>query len=388
MKKIIVLVAFFALCRPVSAFFPSFYGARSLALGYSSLAFNYDCNAVYLNPALLNSLSAPLGGYQYSSSFLDHQDFSGLLQKISAANLGDFQNLDAAKKSDLWESLQEVFSLKSGINGFQLRNPGYAGKGYGLAVAFVDSAIVFPLDSAILAKPVETVTNADIAALRVRFIGFHYVNYSVAFSFSLGQGVAVGVAVHYLKGRAGQFDLAVTAAPFQTSAGAKEYLQYAWDAAQNDFSKLNFDLGVSADLGAYFKAGLVVRNADSPLIATGAGELHLVRRMIAGLTFRPDSQLGISLDIDVAKSDLYYSGQKVQPVSLGVEKGFFQNKFFLRAGLLDDLAAKYFLGGNAKVIYGLGLGFNLASFLVDFAMGLDGSGKLKNIAVSGFYLIR
>lgn len=359
-----------------------------MALGYSSLAFNYDGNAVYLNPALLNSLSAPLGGYQYASSFLDHQDFSGLLQKISAADLDDFQNLDAARKNDLWERLQEVFSLKSGINGFQLKNPGYAGKGYGLAVAFVDSAIVFPLDSDILVKPVEAVTNADIAALRMRFIGFHYTSYSFAFSFSLAQGVAVGGAFHYLKGRAGQFDLAVTTAPFQPSAGAKEYLQYAWDAAQNDFSKLNFDLGISADLGAYFKAGLVVRNAANPLIATGVSELRLVRRVIAGLTFRPDSQLGISLDIDVAKSDLYFSGQKVQPVSLGVEKGFFQNKFFLRAGLLNDLTAAYFLGRNAKVIYGAGLGFNLASFLVDLAVGLDGSGKVKNLAVSGFYLIR
>ncbi|MCX6558574.1 MAG: hypothetical protein NTW95_14280 [Candidatus Aminicenantes bacterium] len=388
MKKIIVIVAFLALFRPVSAFFPYFFGARSLALGYSSLAFNYDCNAVYLNPALLNSLAAPLGGYQYASSFLDHQDFSGLLQKISAVNLGDFQNLDAARKNDLWERMQEVFSLKSGINGFQLKNPGYAGKGYGLAVAFVDSAIVFPLDSDILAKPVETVTNADIAALRMCFIGFHYTSYSFAFSFSLAQGVAVGGAVHYLKGRAGQFDLAITAVPFQPSAGTKEYLQYAWDAAQNDFSKLNFDLGISADLGAYFKAGLVVRNAANPLIATGVSELRLSRRMIAGLTFRPDKQLGISLDIDVAKSDLYYNGQKVQPVSLGVEKGFSQNKFFLRVGMLNDLAATYFLGRNAKVIYGVGLGFNLASFLVDVAMGLDGSGKVKNLAVSGFYLIR
>ncbi|MCX6553654.1 MAG: conjugal transfer protein TraF [Candidatus Aminicenantes bacterium] len=388
MKKTIIIAVFFALSRPALAFFPYFYGARSLALGYSSLAFNYDCNAVYLNPALLNLLSAPLGGYQYASSFLDHQDFSGLLQKISAFNLGDFQNLDLVKKNELWERLQEVFSLKSGINGFQLKNPGYVGKGYGLAVSFVDSAIIFPLDSDILAKPVEGVTNADIAALRMRFIGFHYTSYSFAFSFSLSQGVAIGGTVHYLKGRAGEFDLAISAAPFQPSAGAKEYLQYAWDAAQNDFSKLNFDLGINADLGSYFKVGLVVRNAANPLIATGVRELRLPRRVIAGLTFRPDSQWGISMDIDVTKSDLYYSGQKLQPVSLGVEKGFFQNKFFLRAGLLNDLGAKYFLGRNAKVIYGVGLGFNLASFLVDFAMGLDGMGHMKNLAVSGFYLIQ
>jgi hypothetical protein len=388
MKKIIVIAAFLVLARPVSAFFPFFYGARSLALGYSSLAFNYDCNAVYLNPALLNSFSMPLGGYQYASSFLDHQDFSGLLQNIGLADLADFENLDAARKNDLWQRLQEAFSLKSGINGFQLKNPGYAGKGYGLAVSSVDAAVVFPLDSDVLAKGAEAVTQGDIDSLRVRFIGFHYTSYSFAFSFPLGQGVAVGGAVHYLKGRAGQLDLALDAAPFQPPAGASDYLQYAWDAAANDFSKFNFDLGISADIGAYFKAGLVARNATNPLIAAGEAEIRLPRRVTAGLTFRPDSQLGIYLDVDVARSDLYHNGQKVQPVSLGVEKGFFQNKFFIRAGLLNDLAATYFLGRKSKVVYGIGLGFNLAHFLVDVGMGVDGAGKVKNLAVSGFYVIR
>ena len=57
-------------------------------------------------------------------------------------------------------------------------------------------------------------------------------------------------------------------------------------------------------------------------------------------SFRPDSQLGVFLDIDVAQGDLFHNGQEVQPVSLGVEKGLFQNKFFLRAGFLGDLSSK------------------------------------------------
>jgi hypothetical protein len=252
----------------------------------------------------------------------------------------------------------------------------------------LDSAIVFPLANNVLAKPAEQISNADIASLQMRFLGFHYTKYSFSYSFSLSQGLALGATIHYLKGKASEFNVAIVDAPFRPSSGAKDYIQYAWSAAQKDFNKFNLDLGVSADLGLFFKVGLLVRNIANPVITTEIRDLLLPRRVIAGLAFRPDSQWGIYLDIDVSRIDLYHNGQKVQPVSLGVEKSFFQNKLFLRAGFLNDLNEKYFLGRNANILYGIGLGFNLASFLVDFALGLDGLGHVKNLGVSGFYMIK
>ena len=388
MKKTALTIIGCAFFLPAFSFFPFFHGARSLALGYSSLAFNYDFNAIYLNPALLNSLATPLGGYQFASSFMDHSGFAGQLQKISAADLENFDGLSMVQKTDLLERLKDVFSLKSGINGFQTKNPGYAGKGYGLAVEFVDAAIVFPLAGDILAKPAEQVSAADIAALQMRFIGLHYSDYSIAYAFSLSQGLSLGASLHYLKGKASEFDVAIVAEPFRPDAGAKEYLQYAWSGARKEFNKINLDLGVSMGLGAYFKAGLLVKNVANPVIASELRELRLPRRVIAGITFRPDSQLGISLDLDAVANDLYHTGQKVQPLSLGMEKGFFQNKFFLRAGFWNDISQKYFFGRKARILYGIGLGFNLASFLVDLAIGLDGLGNVKNLAISGFYMIQ
>jgi hypothetical protein len=388
MKKIIFLLMIFGLFLPASSFFPFFYGARSLALGYSSLAFNYDFNAIYVNPALLNSLQASLGGYQYQSSFLDHQDAAGKWAGISAYDLKNFQGLDAETKSLLLGKLDEVFTAKTGISGFQFRNPGYASKNYALAVAQVDAAVVFPLANSVLDKPAGEISNADIASLQMRFIGFHYTDYSLAFAFSLGQGVSLGATAHYLKGRNAEFNASITSAPFLPGANSKDFLQFAWSGAEKDFSKLSFDVGVSADLGQYFKAGLMVRNVANPVISTPFSELRLARRLIGGLAFRPDSQLGIFLDIDVAKGALFHNGQDAQPVSLGVEKGFFQNKLFLRAGFLSDLGAKYFLGRKANVLYGLGFGFNLGNFLADLALGLDHLGRVKNLGISGFYLIR
>jgi hypothetical protein len=388
MKKIILTIILCAFYRPVFSVFPYFHGARSLSLGYSSVAFNYDFNAVYLNPALLNSLLLPLGGFQYSDSSLDYFDFTGRFQKISAFDLKNFQDLGLEQKKDLLENLKDIFSTGTGISGFQIKSSGYAGKGYGVAVEFVDAAIVFPMANDILAKPAEQITNADMASLQMRFIGFHYKDYSVAYSFSLSRGLALGATVHYLKGKTSEFNVAVTDPPFRPASAARDYLEYAWSDVQKDFSKINFDLGISAELGPYFLCGLVVKNVAEPVISTEIRELRLPRRMIAGLTFRPDMQWGISLDIDVAKNDLYHNGRNVQPLSLGVEKGFFKNKFFLRAGFLNDLSEKYFFGRNAKIIYGLGLGFNLASFLVDFAIGLDGLGHVKNLGISGFYMIK
>jgi hypothetical protein len=388
MRKIIFALMFFGLFLSVHAFFPFFYGARSLALGYSSLAFNYDFNAIYLNPALLNSLQASLGGYQYQSSFLDFQDAADKWAESSGYDLRNFQDLDPATKSELRGKLDDIFSAKTGISGFQFRNIGFAGKGYALAVAQVDAAVIFPLATTVLDKPAGEISNADIASLQMRFIGFHYYDYSLAFAISLGQGVSLGTTVHYLKGQNAEFNAAITSAPFQPGVDSKGFLQFAWSGTEKDFSKLNFDVGISANLGQYFKAGLMVRNAANPVISTAFSELRLARRLVGGLTFRPDSQLGIFLDIDVAKGDLFHNGQDAQPVSLGVEKGFFQNKLFLRGGFLSDLSADYFFGRKANILYGMGFGFNLGNFLVDVALGLDHLGQVKNLGISGFYLIK
>jgi hypothetical protein len=388
MRKIIFLFLILGLSFPVFSFFPFFYGARSLALGYSSLAFNYDFNAIYINPALLSSLTVSLGGYQYQSSFLDYHDYCGQLDEIGGYDLDNFQDLDSETKSTLLARLNDVFSSQTGISGFQMRNPGFAGKGYGLAIAFVDAALVQPQANTVLSKPVGEITNADIASLQMRFIGLHYTDYSLSFALPISQGISLGATAHYLKGQNADFSASLTAEPFRTGGDAKDYLQFAWSGAENDFSKLNFDLGVSADLGQYFKAGLAVKNVGNPLISTEISELRLSRRIIAGLVFRPDSQLGISLDIDVAKGDLLFNGQDAQWVSLGVEKGLFQNKLFLRAGFVSDLAAKYFLGRKSDSLYGFGFGFNLGNFLIDLALGLDPLGHVKNLAISGFYLIQ
>src|SRR5512136_633917 len=120
MKRIMLLSAVLGMFLPVFSFFPMYFGARSLALGYSSLAFNYDPNALYLNPALLNSMSSSLAGYQYQNSYLDFRDVSGKLSGILSHDLAHFQDLAAAEKESLLGSLKGVFSARAAISGFQM----------------------------------------------------------------------------------------------------------------------------------------------------------------------------------------------------------------------------------------------------------------------------
>jgi hypothetical protein len=92
--------------------------------------------------------------------------------------------------------------------------------------------------------------------------------------------------------------------------------------------------------------------------------------------------------MDIIQTDLLYSGNKMQPISLGVEKGFFKNKLLLRTGFLTDLTEKYFLGTKSNVLYGLGFGFNIGYFIVDFGLGVDSHGSVNNLALSGFFIIK
>lgn len=388
MKKFTILAAVFGLAMPCFSFFPFFYGARSLALGYSSLAFNYDVNAHYVNPALLSSLVVPLGGYQYATSSLDFRDIGGQLAEARSFDLEHFQDLAAGSRETALAALKAAFSADAAICGFRMRGPGFAGKGYAIALATVDAAVVRPLANAALDKPAAEVSDADIASLRVRLTGFQYSDYSLAVSFPVSQVMAVGATLHYLKGKNRAVDATLGAGPFTPDATAADLVEAAWSGAEYDFSKINIDLGAALELGPYFKAGLVVKNAGSPVIATAAGELPLARRLVAGLAFRPDAQLGIYLDIDLAKDDLYLGGEEAQPFALGVEKGLFRNKLFLRAGLWSDLAAKYFVGRKANALYGFGCGFNLGKLLIDLALGLDAQGRVKNLGISGFYALR
>jgi len=366
------------------AFVPTFYGARSLSLGYSSLAYNYDINAIFINPALL-TYARGISGYQFQYSYADYKNFQSQLDEILEYDLNNFSSLNGSDKDALFSRLKDLFDSKHGFNGFRANIPGLVSKDYGFAVSFVNTAVINPVGNDVFDKPIEQVTDSDISSLKFNLIGLRYTQFSLSYGLNISTGVSFGISLHYMYGKITEFKTSIVEPIFDTDTSVKDYLEYAWDDAEESFYKLNVDLSVTADLGKYFKVGVVARNVGNPTLVTVERDIIMERRIIAGIAFRPTVEWGIYLDIDVNKTDLFYSGEDVQLISLGVEKGFFQNKLLLRAGFLSDLTEKYFLGSKSNSMYGVGFGFNMSKILIDFALGIDSGGAINNIAISGFF---
>lgn len=368
---------------------PSYHGARSLSLGYAGSAFGYDVNSIFINPSLLAGYSYGLTGYQYKNSYLDYKGFTDNLSSALEYNLSQFESLDTSDKEALITNLKDVFQSKTGIYGFSASVPGYAGKNYGLSISLVKTAILDPLSSGdLFEKDPETLTNDDIASLEMNFLGLDYKQVSLSYAMQFTQTMSVGVTAHYLNGKITDFNSSLTGGLFDKSLGTQDYLELAWGGAEEKFNKIIFDVSASMSIGPYFKAAIVARNVGSPTLVTPRREIMLKQRVIAGLALRPNSQWGIYVDMDITKSELLYNGEEMQPISLGVEKGFFQNRLFVRAGMLSDLTESHLFGKKSNILYGVGLGFNMKQFLVDVAVGLDSTGSVKSLAISGFIMLK
>ena len=141
-------------------------------------------------------------------------------------------------------------------------------------------------------------------------------------------------------------------------------------------------------MSSIFKAAVILKNYKSPVIETDESEIILEQRTIAAVSFRPDQKTGIYIDVDLKKTDLYLNGEKVQPVSLGVERSFFNGRFFARVGVMSDLTEKYLFGSNGKLLYGAGLGVYINKVLIDAGIGIGGDGRVNSFAVSGFFIVK
>ncbi len=327
-------------------------------------------------------------GYQYQNSYLDYRDFTADLSAVLEYDLKNFETLPGTEKGELLSKLHDLFQSKSGMYGFSSSVPGFVSRGYGISISVVKTAIIDPAASDIFSKGAANISNSDIASLKLDFLGLSYKQVSLAYALPFSQGIHLGIGLHYLDGKVTEFDAAIIDNIFTPDTGTRNYLEFCWGEANNKFSKLVMDVGFGVNFGLHFNVGLRLKNIGAAKIKTPVREIALDKRITAGLAFTPEPQWGIYLDMDITSADLLYSGEKIQPLSLGVEKGFFNNKFFMRAGFLTDLTEKYFIGRKSNSLYGMGFGFNLGYFVVDFGLGIAGDGSVDSLAVSGFFVLK
>jgi len=390
MKKTFKIILVLLLLNSVIfSIVPKYHGARSLSLGYASTAFNFDINMLFLNPSFLASVTFSMSGYQYQQSYRSYLDFFDKLNETIAFDLENFDTLTDIDKNLAWNSIKDLYSSKVGLYGFKSQNPGFIGNGYGISISFENESVISPVNNDLLTKDVDEISSQDINSLEVDFLGLSYKKFSIGYAMNFSQDFYIGATLSYLKGNGNRFQKKLSDNKiFNNDKKIDSYVSNGWADAQGEFSKIVMDFAANMNIGQYFRAGVILKNYGNPVISFNDNEIELKQRIIAGIAFRPSNNLNFFIDMDIKKAVLIYNGEEMQPISFGIEKGFFKNKFFIRAGLLTDLASEYFIGSKSHTLYGLGLGFNMNKIIVDCGMGLDTEGKIKNIAVSGFIIIQ
>ena len=391
MKKtlVIFIIIFLLNLLLTGSIVPKYHGARSLSLGYATSAFNFDINMLFINPSFLASVSFSMSGYQFQQSYKSYLDFFDTLNETIAFDLKNFDTLSDIKKNEVWSSIKELYSSKVGLYGFKSQNPGFIGKSYGISISFENESVMSTVQNDILSKEISDISGQDINTLKIDFLGLSYRKYSIGYAMNFSKDLNIGVTLNYLKGNGNRFQNNLTDSDvFNTDKKIDSYVTRGWADAEGEFSKIIMDFGANMSIGQHFRVGAVLKNFGNPSISFNENEIEFKQRIIAGIAFRPSNDLNFYIDMDLKKTALIYNGEEMHPISFGIEKGFFKNKFFIRAGIQSDLASEYFIGKKSLSLYGLGFGLNMNKVIIDCGMGLDPNGKIINIAVSGFFIVQ
>ncbi len=385
MKRLIAFLWLLSVGGSLSAFFlPNFHGARSLALGFSGRAGSLDTDAQELNPALWSQIALGLSGYQFQTTALSPGGFNEGWNDLRGMGGEGFLALSETRRADLWDRLRSPVPGRPALWGGERKRISGGAKGSAFSISWIDEALYVPVDSSLWSKNAAELTATDLAQLAIRRTGWNYVQYAASFAFPISASLNVGVTGRYLKGKGGTGQELLLGQGGLPSGRVRERLQVAWSSADSDFKKILFDASLSLAIGDSLLAGLVVENVLDGKVSLAGTEVAPPRRAIVALAFRPTPGWGFFLDSDVARSALFYTDWKSQPISFGIERSFFQQALSLRVGMRNDLSEEYFLGRKANVLFGLGIGIQLAQVVVDGALALDRDGRVRSVAVSGF----
>jgi|GEM_PF-808307 len=392
MKKGFLISLFFFLIVGLQAtegIFPFFFGARSLSMGAGGVAAVNGINPVFLNPALIGNFAGSISGYQFQSGYRDRDGFETLLGELLQYELGNFDALDTGQKEDVVGTIRELTRINTGFFGFSGHFPGAVLGNYGIGGALFTSGVINPVKTSRFDGPFSGISQEDIDSLAFEFHGFSFANYCLAYSLDITYDLRIAASFTYISGKYARREFTIANGQiFAPGRNRSDYLQEAWSEPEEELRSLNIDVAVNLSLGKYFRAGVVMRNVNRPQLIDSNEESVLDRVVVVGLAFKPDNSWQISADLQVVKGRMFLSDEEVQPLAIGLEKGFFNNMMFVRAGFMTDIDDQYLVGRKSNMLIGLGGGFHLGNFMVDIAAGIDHKGVLGGLAVSGFALLR
>jgi hypothetical protein len=306
-------------------------------------------------------------------------------------NLSDFLEVyhqknegDSFSDADL-QPLKALSKNESAIYGFEAKIPAMVLKTLAMGVASIHSATLMPTFNG------EDVGADNLNDLTFKSVGMKYTQYSLAYAMPLGKDFFFGISSHFMSGKVKIGQHRLSDPLFETGRESKGYVERLADESDRSFSKLSFTMGLTWKVGEILDVSLVSQNVGNPSIEvsdTGEAPLELAQRYRASMAFRPAIDWGFYVDADLKKSKLY-PGFEVerQPISLGVEKGFFQNTTFLRLGLNTDISKKYIIGEKSNLLLSMGVGIRVSAFVVDAGLILNKNGSINGLAIAGYYVV-
>lgn len=363
-------------------------GTRSLALGSGSSAFGWDPFVMLLNPALLSLQTSGLSGYQYGQDFRAAGGYDDRLSALLDLGLESWSEFDSERRSQALAGLRELADEPGGLFGIKSRAMGFVSRGYGINVQFLQGTVIGPFSGPALARAEPEVSEADLAAMTAKLANLRGTVISFGTAFRLAQGVHAGAVLHYFNGEMSLFQEGLLDGFFRSGLNSLDYFKLAVERRDLSLKKISADLGLVVEAGPHLKIGLAAHHFPLTKVELPGGELLFARRYLAGLAFQPAADWGFYLDADLSPLASLVGNAERQNLTLGLEKGFFQNQMFLRAALATNLAAEHLLGSRADLRYSFGLSFRLASISLDLAAALDREGRLDLFSAGAFFIMK
>jgi hypothetical protein len=132
-------------------------------------------------------------------------------------------------------------------------------------------------------------------------------------------------------------------------------------------SNLAFDVGMLDTLpGSNLKAGVVVRNLNSPSFSYEDGEVELKPQARAGIAWQAGGNLLIACDLDLTENETMTPGYDSRTLAVGLEKKTPGGNLALRAGAYKNLAES-----DADAVFTGGIGIGSPQLKFDIGAGMS-----------------
>ncbi len=373
--RLVLLIAVLGFAGEVLAAGFAVVGPRALGMGGAQVAVVDDTTAVYWNPAAIAGYNALKLGFPLGVQVVEHNDITDTLSDIDDV-LGDYDldepevYLDEGRISRLVELFRKLDEPGTGVEA--CGNIGLVASRGNIAFGVIDLAyfggwVTMDLDRVEIGDSSlpNSIANNE-SSLTV--LGFESRELSVSYAKKIWH-LLVGGNVKQIFGRS--YYKYVNVAEDRDVEGGLEEMSS---------SSLAFDAGLLYHLpGGQLKAGLVVRNVNSPSFSYEGGEIELKSQVRAGVAYEMNENLLMACDLDITENETMTTGYDDRKLAFGIEKKVLAESVALRGGIYKNIAES---DADPVITAGLGVGARELKFDLGVGVNLDFDELAFSLALS------